>query len=178
MERLSIDFKGPMPSRTKNKYILTVDDEYSRYPFAFACSNIDFKTVISCLSRILTLFGACIYVHSYRDKSFMSIELVSYLYSMRIARSRTSAYNPRGNGQCEKNNDLIWSAVLLALNNRNLFLSAWESVLPQVLHPIRSLLCTATNVTNSPRTISWVSAPLRSRHCHPILDKQSRARIS
>ena len=29
MERLSIDFKGPLPSSSKNKYLLTVIDEYS-----------------------------------------------------------------------------------------------------------------------------------------------------
>ena len=67
------------------------------------------------------------YVHSDRAKSFMSSELVSHLYGMRIATSRTSAYNPRGNGQCEKYNDTIWSAVLLALKNRNLLVSEWES---------------------------------------------------
>ena len=172
MERLSIDFKGPMPSRTKNKYKLTVVDEYSLYPFAFACSYIDSKTVISCLSQIFTLCGACSYVHSDQAKSFMSSELVSYLYGMHIATSRTSAYNPRGNGQCEKYNGTIWSAVLLALKNRNLPVSEWESVLPQVLHSIRSLLCTATNVTPHERFLrfqrrsavgiavpSWLSSP-------------------
>ena len=29
MERLSIDFKGPIPSVTSNKYLLVVIDEYS-----------------------------------------------------------------------------------------------------------------------------------------------------
>ena len=33
-ERLNIDFKGPLPSTTRNIYILTVIDEYSRFPFA------------------------------------------------------------------------------------------------------------------------------------------------
>ena len=49
MERLSVDFKGPLPSRSKHKYVLTVVDEYSPYPFAFPCSNVDTKTVIACL---------------------------------------------------------------------------------------------------------------------------------
>ena len=44
---------------------------------------------------------------------------------------------------CEKDNDIIWFAVLLALKNRNLPESEWESALPQVLN-IRSLLCTAS----------------------------------
>ena len=102
----------------------------------------------------------------------MSSELVSYLYGMRIATSRTSAYNARRNGQFEKYNDTIWSAVLLALKNRNLPVSEWESVLPQVPHSIRSILCTATNVTPHGRFLgfqrrstvgiavpSWLSSP-------------------
>ena len=41
LERLSLDFKGPLPSSSKNRYILTIVDEFSRFPFAFPCSNID-----------------------------------------------------------------------------------------------------------------------------------------
>ena len=59
IERLSLDLKVPLPSRGKYIYVLTIVDEYSRYPFAFPCSNIDSKVVINCLSQIFTLFGAC-----------------------------------------------------------------------------------------------------------------------
>ena len=34
-ERINIDFKGLLPSVTNNRYILTIVDEYSRFPFAF-----------------------------------------------------------------------------------------------------------------------------------------------
>ena len=40
MERLSIDFKGPLPSNNQNRYILTVIDEYSRLPFGFATKDM------------------------------------------------------------------------------------------------------------------------------------------
>ncbi|GAA48338.1 retrovirus-related Pol polyprotein from transposon opus [Clonorchis sinensis] len=39
-ERLSLDFKGPLPSNTHNRYLLTIIDEFSRFPFAFACADI------------------------------------------------------------------------------------------------------------------------------------------
>ena len=48
-ERLNIDFKGPLPSSTTNKYMLTVVDEYSHFPFAFPCRDTNTSTVISCL---------------------------------------------------------------------------------------------------------------------------------
>ena len=34
-ERLSMDFKGPLPSSSRNRYLLTVIDEFSRFPFVF-----------------------------------------------------------------------------------------------------------------------------------------------
>ena len=55
MERLSIDFKGPLPSTSKNKYMLTVVDEYSRYPFAFPCSNMESQTDASCCRFLIYL---------------------------------------------------------------------------------------------------------------------------
>ncbi len=51
MERLSIDFKGPLPTTSRNAYILTVVDEYSRFPFAFPCPNMHSSTVIKCLDQ-------------------------------------------------------------------------------------------------------------------------------
>ena len=126
-----------------------------------------------------TLFGACGYVHSDRAKMFLSNELVSYLHSMRIATRNTSACNPRGNGQCEKYNDIIWSAVQLALKTHNLPISEWESVLPQVLHSIRSLLCTSTNTTPLERFLGFqrhsavgVSVPSWLASPEPVLVKR------
>ena len=101
MQRLSIDFKGPLPSSSKNKYILTVVDEYSRFPFAFACSNMESKTVISCLQQLFYLLGAPGYIHYDRGKLFLSQKL-HFLYSLRISSSTTSSQNPRGNSQSEK----------------------------------------------------------------------------
>ena len=38
-EHLNIDYKGPLHSNSKNKYILTVIDDYSRFPM-FPCSDV------------------------------------------------------------------------------------------------------------------------------------------
>ena len=53
-ERLSMDFKGPLPL-TKNHYFLTVIYEFSRFPFIFPCSDIRSQTVISCLKSLFSL---------------------------------------------------------------------------------------------------------------------------
>lgn len=154
-ERLNLDFKGPLPTNTKNKYILTVVDEYSRYPFAFPCPNTSTQSVIQGLESIIELFGMPSYIHSDQGSGFMSAELKSYLLQRGIASSHSSRYRPQGNGQVEKYNGTIWKATLLALKTRNLPIQCWEMVLHDVLHSIRSLLCTATNETPHERLFNF-----------------------
>ena len=146
-ERLAIDFKGPLPSNTKNKYLLTIVDEYSRFPFAVPCCDISTETVIDCLVQLFSLFGMPPYINSDRGSSFISQELKMFLNSRGISSSRSTPYNPTGNSQVERYNGIIWSAVNLALANKDLPVKFWESVLPDALHSIRSLLCTPTNST-------------------------------
>ena len=120
MERLSIDFKGPLPTASHNAYILTVVDEYSRFPFAFPCPNMQSSTVIRCLDQIFALCGMPNYIHSDLGTSFLSRELKDYLTKGGIATSKTTPYHPIGNGQVERYNGIIWKAVRRALRSANL----------------------------------------------------------
>ena len=154
-ERLSVDFKGPLPSITKNKYLLTMIDEYSRFPFAFPCQDMTTATVIKCHEEIFSLFGTASFVHSDRGPSFMSKDVKNYLSEKGVATSRTTPYNPQGNGQVEKLNDTLWKAINVTLKGQGLPVTHWEEVLPQALHSIRSLLCTATNETPHERFFTF-----------------------
>ena len=155
LERISIDFKGPLPSVSQNKYILTIVDEFSRFPFAFPCKDLHADTVKQCLSELFALFGTPGFIHSDRGRSFISENLRSFLISQGIGSSFSAPYNPRGNGQCERYNGIIWKTILLALESKNLQNSQWEVVLPEALHSIRSLLCTSTNMTPHERFLGF-----------------------
>ncbi|XP_059819340.1 uncharacterized protein LOC132390815 [Hypanus sabinus] len=154
-ERLSVDFKGPLPSTDRNVYFLSVIDEFSRFPFAIPCPDTTATSVIKALRQLFTLFGYPCYIHSDRGSSFMSEELRQYLLARGIATSRTTSYNPRGNGQVERENATVWKATLLALKSKGLPVSRWQEVLPEALHSIRSLLCTSTNATPHERLFSF-----------------------
>ena len=155
MERLSIDFKGPLPSSSRNKFFLTVVDEYSRFPFAIPCPNVATETVIKCLEVLFSLCGMPEFVHSDRGSSFMSEELVNYLRSRGIASSRSTPYHPICNSQVERFNGIVWKSVRLALASVKLPVEQWERVLPDALHSIRSLLSTATNTTPHDRFFNF-----------------------
>ena len=118
-ERLNLDFKGPLPSTNRNKYFLHVVDEFSRFDFAFPVSDMTTTTVINCLCSLFSIFSLPSYVHSDRGSSFMSAELRQFLTNKGIACSRTTPYNPSGNGQVEKFNHTIWRAITLALRSKN-----------------------------------------------------------
>ena len=173
-QRLSIDFKGPLPSATHNKYLLTMVDEYSRFPFAYPCPDMSSSTVIKCLNQLFSLVGMPEYVHSDRGTSFMSKEVQAFLHERGIATSRTTPYNPQGNGQVERLNKTLWNAITLALKDLDFPISRWELVLNQALYSIRSLLSTATNETPHERVFrfnrkssfgisipTWLSSPGR-----------------
>ena len=154
-ERLNMDFKGPLPSSSRNRYMLTIVDEFSRFPFAFPCPDISSQTVIKCLLQLFSIFGMPAYIHTDRGTSFMSIELKEFLTRHGIATSKTTPYNPQGNGQCERYNGIIWKTITLALKSCNMSTSNWEIVLPDSLHSIRSLLCTSINATPHERMFQF-----------------------
>ena len=155
-QRLNIDFKGPLlPSPRGNKYLLTIIDEYSRFPFAFPCRDMTSKTIIYCLNQLFSIFGMPDMIHSDRATDFLSEELRKYLCGKGIATSKTSRYHPEGNGQVEKLNGTLWKAIQVTLHSRNMKAQDWEDVIPDALHSIRSLLCTATNTTPHERLFKY-----------------------
>lgn len=123
----------------------------------------------------------------------MSDQLKLFLHERGIATSRTSPYNPQGNGLVERYNGIVWKTVSLALKSLDLDVSDWETVLPDALHSIRSLLSTSTNSTPHERMFNharkstsgtslptWLLNPnqkvlykRQQRHCKydPIVDE-------
>ena len=191
-ERLNIDFKGPLKSNNQNVYFLNIVDEFSRFPFVYPCKDVSTRSVIQCLCRLFSLFGMPAYIHSDRGASFMSEELRQFLLSKGIATSRTTPYNPACNGQVEKYNGTVWKAITMALATRWLPVSHWQDVLPDALHSVRSLLCTATNCTPHERFFkydrrsscggsvpTWLSTPgpvllkrhIRASKTDPLVDE-------
>ena len=155
LQRLSIDFKGPLPSVTKNKYILTVVDEFSRFPFAFPSANMTALTIMKHLFSLFSIFGLAGYVHSDQGPSLVSDELRTALLKLGIGYSNSSPYNPQGNGQVERYNGTIWKAIELATQSKGLTPAHWELVLPPVMHSIRTLVCTSTNETPHERLFAY-----------------------
>ncbi|XP_046962258.1 uncharacterized protein LOC124531777 [Vanessa cardui] len=152
----------------------------NRFPFAYPCKDMTATTVIKCLKDLFFMFGTPLYVHSDRGATFMSEQLDQFFYSLGIACSRTTPYNPQGNGQVEKLNGTLWKNIQLYLRSKDMEISDWEKALPVALHSIRSLLCTSTNVTphermfnHGRRTSNGESFPSWMLNLGPVLMKRN-----
>lgn len=138
--RLSIDFVGPkVISNGGNRYLFTVVDEYSRYPFAFAIPQATTEHAVACLSSLFTLFGSPSYVHSDRGAQFECKPFLNFLHAWNVEKSRTTPYHPEGNGQIERFNGIIWKTVLLRLAESESSETCWDEELPLALANVRAL---------------------------------------
>ena len=70
MEKLSIDFKGPITSVTRNTYLIVVI-EYSWFPFVFPCPNMHTTMIIKALDRLFSLTCMPSYIDSNRGAYFI-----------------------------------------------------------------------------------------------------------
>ena len=150
-----MNLKGPLLSTTKNHYVLTLVDEFSRFPFIFSCSDVSSCTAISCVNSLFSLIGFPAIVHSGNATCFVSKKIKLFLNERGISSTFSSVYNPRSNSQCERFNGTIWNTIKLALRTRGLKTSQWEMVIPECLHALRSLLSTATNEVPHDRSFKF-----------------------
>ena len=146
-ERISIDFVGPKkPSKGGNCHFLTVVDEFSRFLFAFAMKEATTANTIKVLNQLFMLFGSPESVHSDRGSVFESHDFRSFLERWNVRKTRTTPYNPAGNGQCERVNGIIWRTVKLRLKQSSKPIVLWDEELPAALMNIRSLRSRAIGV--------------------------------
>lgn len=126
MQRISIDFKGPLPTASRNPYLLVIIDGYSRFPFLYSCPDMQTSTVIKRLELLFSMTGMPDYIHSDRGRSFISQELKEYLLGKGVATSNSTPYHSQGNGQAEQYVGVVWKANQLALKSLKLSAKHWE----------------------------------------------------
>ena len=86
--------------------MLTIVDEYSRFPFA----------VMKCLDKLFKFCSTPSYVYSDRGSTFLYQEIKDF-FSQRGTPQKPSPYHPIGNG---RNNGIIWKGVRMAMKTQNL----------------------------------------------------------
>ena len=103
-EQLFVDLVGPMPTtRNGEKYILTIEDSFTRYAMAVPIPNKESATITKHLmDRYVAIFGTPAAIHSDRGTEFTAEVFRDLMDKLQVKKTITPAYNPQSNGNLER----------------------------------------------------------------------------
>ena len=98
-ETLFVDLVGPMNTTNQNnKYVLTMEDGWSRFVNAICIPNKEANTVADAIfNNHIALFGAPYQIHSDRGTEFTNKVIVELAEKWKIKKTTTPAYSPNSN---------------------------------------------------------------------------------
>ena len=136
MERVHMDFLGPLPRSTKgNEYILMIVDQFTKWVECIPLpSQTAEETAHAAISEFFSRFGYPFYIHSDQGRNFESQLFSSICTVLGIHKTRTTAYRPSANGQVERFNRTLMDAVRCFVS-RN---SSWDEHLAQLSGALRA----------------------------------------
>jgi hypothetical protein len=102
-ELVFIDIVGPLPSYDKFRYILTMEDSFTKFVRAIPLRSISADSVAAAFYRQwISTFHAPVRLHSDNGTQFSSSFMVSVCQSLGIQQSFSTPYHPEGNGAIER----------------------------------------------------------------------------
>jgi len=136
-QKLAIDLVGPFTvTEGGNRWILVLMDHFSRWQDAIALPEATTTVIADKLCQLFSYFGVPEEIHSDQGAQFQS-QLMSELCSIwGVEQTRTTPYNPKGNGIVERNNRVLGDALrtlILSSGNAN-----WDELLPHIMAVLRA----------------------------------------
>ena len=142
-DRVGIDCLGPFPvTYSNNKYIVVLTDYLTKWPEAFAVSNIEAATIAEILvDQILCRHGAPRTLLSDRGSNFLSKLIVEVCKLINTKKVNTTAYHPQTDGLVERFNGTLAQSLSMYTSSNQKDLDVY---IPSVLFGYR--------VSNHPST--------------------------
>ena len=106
LERVAIDILGPLPlSRQGNKYLLIVQDYFTKWVEAYPLPNQEAVTVAEVLvQQFVAGFGVPLFLHSDQGRNFESTVFAEMCSLLGIHKTHTTPYHPQSDGMVERFN--------------------------------------------------------------------------
>ena len=137
MERIAVDIAGPFPVSNKgNKYILVVQDYFTKWVECFPMSNMEAGTVAKIVvEEVVTKFGIPNKIHSDQGRQFESELFKEMCKLLQIEKTRTTAYHPQSDGMVERFNRTLASMISMFVDENH---SDWDELLPYMTMAYRA----------------------------------------
>ena len=127
-ERLAMDYVGPVPtSKSGNKYFLVLTDLFSKFVITKAVPDNTSTTAAKfLLYDVFMIYGVPYEIITDNGQHFSSSLYEALLKLTGCCHIKTTPYNPKANGQCERHNATL-VPNLVALSNQSR--SNWDEKL-------------------------------------------------
>ena len=145
-ELLFVDLVGPMPvTQDQKKYILTIEDAYSRYVMAVPIPNKQAATVTKHLmERYISVFGTPTAIHSDQGKEFTAEIFKDLMDKLQVKRTTTPTYNPQSNGNLERFHRTLNTLIRVFCDRED---PEWVHYLPSATLAYNSKMHSSTGIT-------------------------------
>lgn len=143
---IHIDHLGPfVQSRKKNSYLLVIIDAFTKFIVLVPVKNTKSIISIKAIKNYFHLFGVPKRLVSDRGTSFTSKKFKDYLDSLGIKHVKNAVATPRANGQVERYNRTILSALTAA--NHDKPENIWDECVTEIQWGLNNTLNKGTGKT-------------------------------
>ena len=108
-EKIEIDIVGPLPeTEQKNKYILTIQDNLTKYSDGIPLRSTDSQTVASAFAEnFITRFGCPKVIHTDQGSDFTSQVMKTFMKIFKIKQLKSTAFHPQSLGSLERSHHVL-----------------------------------------------------------------------
>ena len=152
-EMVAVDVLKVPDSCQNHRYILVIQDYFSKWAEAIPLANQTATTITRELVKVFSNYGLPEILHSDQGCNFDSTLLQQTLDAFGVTKSRTTAYHPQGDGMVERFN----RSLLQMLRAYVCYESDWEKFLPLVMFAYRTSphTCTTESLADTPCKVAW-----------------------
>ena len=130
-QELSMDFCGSLPT---GEYLLSIHDEFSRYPVMEVVKSTSANSTIPVLDKVISMFGIPREIKTDNGPPFNSHEFAAYAKHIGFKHRRITPRWPKANAQVEAFNKPLMKAIRAArIEKKN-----WKQELQKFLRQYRS----------------------------------------
>lgn len=144
-QRLALDIVGPLDlTENGNKFILTMQDDLTKYSYAVSTPNHEAKTIAKEFLRFITIFGIpeCILTDQGTDFTSNIVKELNKLFKLRHVLS--SPYHPQTNGALERSHLTLKEYLKHYINQKH---TDWDEYVPLAMFTYNTHYHKATNFT-------------------------------